>query len=230
MPPKFNRRRAQFVLGKIDEILAWERLKETERDSKFVELGRYLCEVRAEQFWRLENLKSFEEFLERRFPGSRRKAYYLMSIHEHLPPQARKQLKEVGWTKGIELAKLARRDRQHFDCAIWLQRARQMPTDDFKKEVDKELTGRETDPWDIIYFKLYESQMPVIEKAIETASLMLGSDRSRGYCLEMICADFLAGVNLDNGDPATLLFSMARFFKFLPHRQQQTFLQEIVPE
>ena len=42
MPPKFNRRRAVFVLGKIDEILAWEQRKETERDTKFVELGRYL--------------------------------------------------------------------------------------------------------------------------------------------------------------------------------------------
>ena len=31
----------------------------------------------------------------RRFPESRRKAYYLMSIHEHLPPQARKDLKEL---------------------------------------------------------------------------------------------------------------------------------------
>src|ERR1035437_5257135 len=51
---------------------------------------------------------------------------------------------------------------------------------------------------------------------IETAALMLGSDRSRGYCLEMIWADFLAGANLDNGDPETLLFSMTRFFKFLP--------------
>jgi hypothetical protein len=39
MPPKFNRRRAVFVLGKIDEILAWEQQKETERDTKFVELG-----------------------------------------------------------------------------------------------------------------------------------------------------------------------------------------------
>ena len=96
MPPKFNRRRALFVLGKIDEILAWEQRKETERDTKFVELGRYLCEVRAGQYWRLEDMNSFDEFLERRFPESRRKAYYLMSIHEHLPPQARKQLKEVG--------------------------------------------------------------------------------------------------------------------------------------
>ena len=100
VPPKFNHRRAVFVLGKIDEILAWEQRKEMERDTKFVELGRYLCEVRAGQYWRLEDLKSFDEFLERRFPESRRKAYYLMFIHEHLPPQARRQLKEVGWTKG----------------------------------------------------------------------------------------------------------------------------------
>ena len=134
MPPKLNRRRAVFVLGKIDEILAWEQREETERDTKFVELGRYLCEVRAEQYWRLENLNSFEEFLERRFPESRRKAYYLMSIHEYLPPQVRKQLKEVGWTKGIELVKLAKRDMQNFDCATWLHKARQMPKEDFKQE------------------------------------------------------------------------------------------------
>ena len=62
------------------------------------------------------------------------------------------------------------------------------------------------------------------EVAIETASLMLGSDRSRGYCLEMICADFLAGANLDNGDPEMLLFSMTRFFKFLTEEQRQAFL------
>src|SRR5579864_8507090 len=225
LAPHLNRRRALFVLTKIDEILVWERRKDSERDTKFVELGRYLCEVRAGQSWRLEKLKSFDEFLERRFPESRRKAYYLMSIHEHLPPQARNQLKEVGWAKGIELAKLARRDRQHFDCATWLHKARDMPKEDFKKEVEKELTGRETEPWEIVYFKLYQSQMPVIEKAIETASLMLGSDRSRGYCLEMICADFLAGANLDNGNPETLLFSMTRFFKFLPGEQRQAFLE-----
>ena len=59
MPPKLNRQRALFVLTKIDEILAWEKRKETERDTKFVELGRYLCEVRAGQYWRVENLKSF---------------------------------------------------------------------------------------------------------------------------------------------------------------------------
>src|SRR2546423_4587652 len=137
--PKVDHQRALFVLTKIDEILAWEQRKETERDTKFVELGRYLCEVRAGQYWRLENLSSFDEFLERRFPESRRKAYYLMSIHEHLPPQARKDLKEVGWAKGLELAKLARRDGQEFDCATWLHKARVMSKDEFKREVEKEL-------------------------------------------------------------------------------------------
>jgi hypothetical protein len=42
----------------------------------------------------------------------------------------------------------------------------------------------------------------------------------------MICADFLAGANLDNGDPEMLLFSMTRFFKFLPEEQRQAFLAQ----
>jgi hypothetical protein len=227
MLPKLNRKRALFVMAKIDEILAWEQRNEAERDTRFVELGRYLCEVRAGQYWRLENLKSFDEFLERRFPESRRKAYYLMSIHEHLPPQARKDLKQVGWTKGLELAKLARAEGQRFDCATWMHKAREMPKEQFKQEVERELTGRESEPWEIIYFKLYKSQIPVIEQAIETAALMLGSDKSRGYCLEMICADFLAGANLDNGDPQLLLQSITRFFKFLPGEQRQQFLSHL---
>ena len=229
MLSKLNRRRALFVLTKIDEILAWEQRQEAERDTRFVELGRYLCEVRAGQYWRLEKLKSFDEFLERRFPESRRKAYYLMSIHEHLPPQARRELKEVGWTKGLELAKLARAEGQRFDCATWLHRAREMPKEQFKREVERELTGRETESWEIIYFKLYQSQIPVVEQAIETAALMLGSDKSRGYCLEMICADFLAGANLDLGNPQMLLYSAQRFFNFLSAQQKQEFLAQLGP-
>ena len=38
--PEINPRRAVFVLGKIDEILSWEKTKEQERDVRFVELGR----------------------------------------------------------------------------------------------------------------------------------------------------------------------------------------------
>ena len=225
--PKLNRRRALFVLSKIDAILAWEQRVEGERDIRFVELGRYLCEVRAGQYWRVENMKSFDEFLERRFPDSRRKAYYLMSIHEYLPPQIRRELKQVGWTKAAELTKVARSDGQQFDCATWLHKARELPKEHFKHEVEKHLTGKDTEPTEIIYFKLYKSQIPVIEQAVETAALMLGSDKSRGYCLEMICADFLAGANLDSGNPDVLLWSVSRLFKLLPGQQQQQFIAEL---
>src|SRR5438874_8779082 len=95
--PEINRPRAAFVLGKIDEILSWEKTKEQEKDVRFVELAEFLCEVRAKQYWRLEKLKSFDEFLERRFPESRRKAYYLMAIHENLMRVPKQQLREVGW-------------------------------------------------------------------------------------------------------------------------------------
>src|SRR5271157_833807 len=194
--PEINRRRAVFVLGRIDEILSWEKSKEQEKDVRFVELGEYLCEVRAKQYWRLEKLKSFDEFLEKRFADSRRKAYYLMTIHEHLTRVPKPQLREMGWTKARELVKVARKDGADFVCAPWVHKAKKLPKEQFRKEVERHLTGRETEAWEIIYFKLYKSQLPVVEKALETAALMLGTDRSRGYCLEMICADFLAGARL----------------------------------
>jgi hypothetical protein len=53
---------------------------------------------------------------------------------------------------------------------------------------------------------------------------MLGTDKSRGYCLEMICADFLAGANLDSDNSNLLLYSILRLFKFLPDAEQKTFL------
>ena len=194
--PKLNRRRALFVLGKIDEILAWEKTKEQEREVRYVDLGRYLCEVRIGQYWRLERLKSFDEFLERRFPESRRKAYYIMTIHEHLTRISKRDLQQIGWTKARELVRVARADGQSFDCAPWVHKARELPREEFQRAVERHLTGKESEPWELLYFKVYKSQLLVIERALETVGLMLGTDKSRGYRLEMICADFLAGANL----------------------------------
>jgi len=54
------------------------------------------------------------------------------------------------------------------------------PKEEFKREVDRYLTGKETEPWEIIYFKLYKGQLAVVERALEIAAVMLGSDKSRG--------------------------------------------------
>ena len=124
-------------------------------------------------------------------------------------------------------SKVARRDGQHFDCATCLHKARELPKEDFTREVEKGLTGKEAEPSELIYFKVYKSQIPVIEQAVETAAQMLGTDKSRGYCLEMICADFLAGAHLDNGNPEILLNSISRYYKFLPGVQRQAFLENL---
>jgi hypothetical protein len=105
-----------------------------------------------------------------------------------------------------------------------------MPQEGFEQEGLKGLTGKETELREILYFKLYKSQIRVIEQAVETAALMLGTDKSRGYCLEMICADFLAGANLGNDNPGVLLQSALRFLKFLPDEGRHTFLHHVTEE
>ncbi len=97
--------------------------------------------------------------------------------------------------------KVARRDGPEFASCTWVHKAKELPREEFKREVERHLTEKETEAWEIIYFKLYKSQLPVVEKAIETAGLMLGTDKSRGYCSEMICADFLAGADVAGNEP-----------------------------
>ena len=132
-----------------------------------------------------------------------------MAIHENLTRVPKPQLREVGWSKAVELVKVARKDGEEFDCATWLHRAKELPKEGFKTEVERYLTGKETEPWEIIYFKLYKSQIPVVEQALETTALMLGSDKSRGYCLEMICADFLAGAILKTREARRRVLSVS---------------------
>ena len=111
--------------------------------------------------------RSFGELSERKFTESRPKAYYLMAIHEQLPRIHKVELQQVGWTKATELAKVARRDGQRFDSATWLHKARELPKEEFNQEVSRHLTGKGTELWEILYFKAYKSQLPVIETRLK---------------------------------------------------------------
>jgi hypothetical protein len=62
---------------------------------------------------------------------------------------------------------------------------------------------------------------------VDYSGLMLDSDKSRGYCLEMICADFLAGANLQEGNPDTLILVVRRLVEMLPTAQRAQVLQEV---
>jgi hypothetical protein len=150
-----------------------------------------------------------------------------MTIHEHLTRIPKRDLRQIGWTKARELVRVARADGQRFDCAPWVHKASEMPREEFKREVERHVTGHETEPHEMLYFKVYKSQLPVIEQALETAGLMLGTNKSRGYCLEMICADFLAGANVDGANPEALMLSLHQIYRLLPVAQQKQFRHEI---
>jgi hypothetical protein len=224
--PALNRKRALQVIAAVDAILLWEAKHEREREKKFVELGRGLCEIRARQHWRVEEIASFNEFLEKRFPGSRRKAYYLMSIHERLPKKIHPEIEGIGWSKAIELTRVVRKQGPDFDSATWLHRAREMPKERFKQAVEKEISGKD-EPYELVTFKLYEGQLKVVEQALETTSMLLGSDKPRGYCLEMICADFLAGAHQQVGDWGMVISALRRTFQLLPGERQIEFLHSL---
>jgi hypothetical protein len=132
---------------------------------------------------------------------------------EHLTPVRKRGLGQIGWTKARDLARVARRDRQGFDYAPWVHKAN-MPREEFKREVDRYLTRKDTEPWEILYFKAYKDQLPVMEQALETAGLLLGSDKSRGYCLEIICAGLLAGVSLEEDNRNALLPCFSRLVRW----------------
>src|SRR6201998_1627531 len=96
-------------------------------------------------------MKSFDDLLEKRFPESRRKAYYLMAIQENLTRVPKQQLREIGWSKATDLAKVARREGERFESATWLHRVQVLPKEEFKRE---NLTGREREPWELFISNL----------------------------------------------------------------------------
>ena len=94
--------------------------------------------------------------------------------------------------------------------------------------MERHLSGTESEPWEMLYFKVYKSQLAVIEQALEIASLMHGGQKARGYCLEMMCADFLAGANLDaSASSDSLLLALSRIYLLHPNSQRQEFLRRI---
>jgi hypothetical protein len=73
--------------------------------------------------------------------------------------------KRASWQSGQE----------HFDYATWLHKALELPKEEFQQAVERELTRKITERWEIVCSKVYQSQVPVIDRALETAALMLAA-------------------------------------------------------
>ena len=138
-----------------------------------------------------------------------------MSIHDHLRQIPTEEIENLGWSKALELAKVARSEGRRFDSATWLHRAKECNKRELKEEVHRYFTGEDLEPYEMVYFKLFESQLPIIERALYVAARIAGTERSRGYCLELICADFLAG-RTEESTPEETLLVIQRLVTSLP--------------
>ena len=85
----------------------------------------------------------------------------------------------------------------------------------------KYFTGEDYEPYEMVYFKLFESQLPVVERALYVAARMVGTERLRGYCLELVCADSLAGRGEERSlRPKEILTVIDRLAHLLPRGYQ----------
>ena len=98
-------------------------------------------------------------------------------------------------------------------------RPRNRRSEELQEAVHKYFTGEDYEPYEMVYFKLFESQLPVVERALYVASRMVGTEKSRGYCLELICADFLAGRG-EESSPEEILMVIDRLVHLLPPEYQ----------
>ena len=64
-----------------------------------------------------------------------------------------------------------------FDCATWLHMAKQTIKQVLKEAVHKYFTGEDYEPYEMVYFKHYDSQLPVLERALYVASRMVGTEK-----------------------------------------------------
>ena len=66
-----------------------------------------------------------------------------MAINENPTRVPKHELREVGWSKAIELVKVAGKDGEEFDCATWLHKAKELSKEGVKEEVERHLPGKE---------------------------------------------------------------------------------------
>jgi hypothetical protein len=61
----------------------------------------------------------------------------------------------IGWRKAAEIVKVGRRDGEQFDGTPWVHKAKNLNREEFEREVEKHLPGKESEPWELIYSKVY---------------------------------------------------------------------------
>jgi hypothetical protein len=168
-------------------------------DISFFRLGGILSLVSANGWWQNEEkqYKTFREYIEKEHGLEYRKATYWIAIYNALAKSdvPWKKVKEVGWTKLKEIAKVLTVE----NVDEWVDKAKQVNTLTLQDMVKKETSGSddagapaETEKVTTKTFKVHSGQKEVIETAIKKAKEASGTEVDT-VALEFICQDYLGG-------------------------------------
>jgi hypothetical protein len=212
-----DRDRPLSVLADIDAFLAWERGAVAKLEEGKMRLAALLVEAKQGEYWKARGILSEEDYIATTFPQSRSNYYALVAIGENLLPfYPRKLLEELGRSKCEDLCRVQR------ECGVipenWFLHAKAEDKDVFRRRVRSYIAERHppkqaegsapgeparqprTHPAEarpeiedeFFTFRIFGEGIGIVRRALEMARLMLGTDKSYGYCLEMICGDFCA--------------------------------------
>jgi hypothetical protein len=168
-------------------------------DISYHALGGFLHVVYRQQYFMDLNFDSFEDYCKERIGFSQRKALYLISIWEKFEKELkvpRHEYEGIEWSKLKEIVPVVNKENVN----RWLSIARANTVEELRYQVRKELNPEEEEMERTIPMSihLFPGEKEVVDRAFDVVRRMMprtdGSEPRRGQCLEMICADFLAGV------------------------------------
>lgn len=175
----------------------------TEIEVRFFEMGEVLSQIFANRYYRDYGYQDWKSFCAGALDMSWRTATYLRDIYVKMteldvPEQ---ECAQVGWSKLKEVLPVIDKKNVH----KWIDKAKKkgMTTEALNTEVRLargKITKEEAQRLPTkMMFSLYEDQLENVERALEIAQRMTGSE-SRGYNLEMIAADFRGTYEAQDGE------------------------------
>jgi len=182
-------------------------------ERSFVRVALLLNQVKRAKLWRLKGYRSEQDWIDKVFPQSPAQYYELVRIARQLGQIDQKILEEIGRRKCAYLARL----RIHLNGELpgeWIEKARSMDSSAFMQEVRNIIGADKAKPSAAIttledaaekcsgadymfQCRIFGNDIHVVKTAFERLAQIAGSEKSYGYLLSLLCADFLSGYTED---------------------------------
>jgi len=208
-----NKKEAKEVLKEVDDLLVETEKAIDTAGSCFIDLSFLLLKVKRGAYWTERGCNSETEYIDKVFPQSRAQYYTFIRFGTHLAAYDRPKLKKWGRSKCEDLVRL----QVHFEGEIpeeWFGYLEEDNKETFRRRVrayldekdekdkkkSKELS-EESKPENedsFITLKFFGNGIHTFNLAVETMKKIVGSDKSIGYLVEMICANFNSQFTDDN--------------------------------